>query len=123
MHTIFHREVYLYETDSTAILTGQNSFETQVVNQCSRAIVRNVISKVAVCPTAHNIGNDQSLTSVPKTNDVEKENYNRKDTIDAKDLFVDQSACNLFGAISNRNEKENYHPRWVCVVFYIKIIG
>ena len=123
MHISFHRKVYLYETDSTANLTGQNSFETQVVNQCSRAIVRNVISKVAVCPTAHNIGNDQSLTSVPKTNDVEKENHNRKDTIDAKDLFVDQSACNLFGAISNPNEKENYHPRWVCVVFYIKIIG
>ena len=104
-------------------MTGQNSFETQVVNQCSRAIVRNVISKVVVCPTAHNIGNDQSLTSVPKTNDVEKENYNRKDTIDAKDLFVDQSACNLFGAISNPNEKENYHPRWVCVVFHTKIKG
>ena len=98
--------------DSTANCTHQNSLETQVVNQCSRAIVRNAISKVTMCPVTQNKGNNQSFTSFQQDNDVEKNKLScSNNNSDVQSEFIDKSAIKFLDSICKRDENEVKYPR------------
>ena len=107
----FGTPCYFYSlSDSTANLTGQNSLETQVVNQCSRAIVRNVIGKV-VSPMTTTVGNDQTFTSGKPTNKTENVPFAHESNTDTQFAFIDQSAYNFVTSVSKSNSNGNNDTR------------
>ena len=122
-----HLHTFFETTDSTSNLTGQNSLETQVVNQCSRAIVRNVMSKVVVdcCPTKQEENcEDQCFPSKDKQTESERHDFrtrtmvNREDaSCDSQTALIDNLATNLNNSVyssSKVDEKkmERYYLRF-----------
>ena len=90
--------------------------ETQVVNQCSRAIVRNVMNKVVVgsCPTTQqDISKDQYFTSEGQKHQDEHEKREREmkvniEACDVQTAFIDKSATNFINSVfSSPNSEEN----------------
>ena len=102
--------IYFSSTDSTANLTGQNSLETQVVNQCSRAIVINVIGKV-VSPMTAIIGNDQTFTPGQPTSETENVKFVHRNNNDTQTAFIDQSAYSFLSSVSKSNCNEKNETR------------
>ena len=89
-------------SDSTAGWTAQNSLETQVVNQCSRAMVRSVIKKVALHPlTQNNTGGQQTSVVGQQTSDANKKGSHTESTgDDTQSAFIDQSAHEFLNTTS-----------------------
>ena len=102
--------IYFPSTDSTANLTGQNSLETQVINQCSRSIVKDVIGKV-VSPMTAIIGNDLTLTQGQPTSGTENIKFVHRNNNDTQSAFIDQSAYNFLSSVSKSNGKESNETR------------
>ena len=93
--------MFIYLSDSTAGWTEQNSLETQVVNQCSRAMVRSVIKKVALPPlTQNNAGGQQTSVVGPQTSDANKKGLHTVIHGDTQSAFIDQSAHEFLNTTS-----------------------
>ena len=92
---------FIYLSDSTAGWTEQNSLETQVVNQCSRAMVRSVIKKVALPPlTQNNTSGQQTSVVGQQTSDADKKGFHTESTGDTQSAFIDQSAHEFLNTTS-----------------------
>ena len=100
----------MFSTDSTANWTGQNSLETQVVNQCTRAIVKNVIGKVVYPMTAIKC-NDQTLPPGQVTKKPEQDIFVQRNNDDIQTSFIDQSAYNFVNSVSHSNYKAKEKTR------------
>ena len=93
--------MFIYLSDSTAGWTEQNSLETQVVNQCSRAMVRSVIKKVALPPlTQNNTGGQQTSVVGQQTSDANKKGLHTVIHGDTQSAFIDQSAHEFLNTTS-----------------------
>ena len=117
-----HLHTFFETTDSTSNLTGQNSLETQVVNQCSRAIVRNVMSKVVVdcCPTNQENCENHSFSSKDKQTERDKHDFRIRTMVnrdgascDSQTALTDNSTNNLNNSVySPSNVEENEIKRY-----------
>ena len=85
--------------------------ETQVVNQCSRAIVRNVINKVVVgCSPMkqESISKDQLGTTDGRANESKEDDIERKMKLKNEDAafnvqnaFIENSTTNFINSVSS----------------------
>ena len=108
-----HIHTFFETTDSTSNLTGQNSLETQVVNQCSRAMVRNVMNKVVVdiCPTNQEENcEDQCFPSKDKQAESEKYDFRPRTMADREIASCDSQTALIDNSTTNLNNSVYYSP-------------